>query len=187
MFTKEGVVFSTRNWLCSNAVENIAFELAFANLSIIFFRFITWLRKHMAQKNLHTCLTIPVSFDISTFFLEISTCYLEISTFYFELWKQCLAKNETMTIWNLRWKDLLDIVLTQHEIRIVLSRRFNCSISVRRLRHFLARLQLYRQQKYFTDFDEINDFVRNHLANLEQQHRYRFMHLKYITNGLVVS
>ena len=44
---------------------------------------------------------------------------------------------------NATMKIPFDIRLTQHEIRIVLSRRFNCSISVWQLRHVLARLQLY--------------------------------------------
>ena len=76
---------------------------------------------------------------------------------------------------------------TTNEIQIVISRRFNCSVNVRQFIHVLARLQLYRQRKYVTDFDEVCDFIRNHLAILGQMHGYWFMHLNYITNGLVVN
>ena len=148
----------------------------------------------MATKFLHNCSTTAVSFDISTFYLEISTFYLEISTFYFVYFLIWVMKTLPCQKWNsdnmdATMKRPFDLRLTQHEIWIVLSRRFYCSISVRQLRHVLARLQLYmyRQRKYFTDFDEVCDFVRNHLAISGHVHWYRFMHLKYITNGLVVN
>lgn len=83
-------------------------------------------------------------------------------------------------------KDLFKLGLGQEEICAVLLTRFHYNLSVRHLRRILARLQLYRR-KDFTNLNEVVEFLQRQIERSGQLHGYRFMHLKCITHGLVVS
>ena len=54
----------------------------------------------------------------------------------------------------------MESLFDQH-VQDVRLRLFNFSISVRHLKHVLAKLQLYNMGMYFTDFDEVVSVMRH--------------------------
>jgi hypothetical protein len=81
---------------------------------------------------------------------------------------------------------LFGLGLTQKEILDTLRYRFGIALCSRQLRRILARLGLYRRKDY-SDFDDLVRFLEGQVASSGQLHGYRFMHVKCINNGLVVS
>ena len=82
-------------------------------------------------------------------------------------------------------KHLFSLSLSQAEILAVLEERFDIRISARHLRRILARLNLHRRR--FSDIEHVIDFIETQLSTSGQLHGYRFMHLKCLSHGLVVS
>ncbi|KAB0795190.1 hypothetical protein PPYR_12029 [Photinus pyralis] len=76
--------------------------------------------------------------------------------------------------------------LKQSEILAFLADKHNIFISERHLRRKLHQLKLYRR-KYYTNVDEVIAYITENVRNHGQLHGYRWMHLKCIQNGFVVS
>ncbi|KAF5283645.1 hypothetical protein FQR65_LT13769 [Abscondita terminalis] len=78
------------------------------------------------------------------------------------------------------------IGLEQKEIITVLQNIHNISIHPRTLKRILRKQQLYRR-KYFSNLEEVAIFLEEQLDSSGQLRGYRWMHLKCIKHGFVVT
>ncbi|CAG9824029.1 unnamed protein product [Phaedon cochleariae] len=72
------------------------------------------------------------------------------------------------------------------EIKAFLMLRHDILISERQLKRYLKQLNLYRRKNY-TDLTIISDFIDQQILGSGSLHGYRWMHLKCLQNGLVVT
>lgn len=79
-----------------------------------------------------------------------------------------------------------DLGLTQKEMLSMLAHYQQVIISDRHLRRILRKLRLYRR-KHYTDILEVALFIEDQLSNAGQLHGYRWMHMKCLQRGLVIS
>lgn len=76
--------------------------------------------------------------------------------------------------------------LSYKEICMLLRRRHDILINEQQMKRFLNSRNLYRK-KYFSDIDDVVDFIASELEGSGQKVGYKWMHKKCLKNGLVVS
>lgn len=83
-------------------------------------------------------------------------------------------------------KFYFDLGLQQEEMRNFLLLQHNIRLSKRHLKRVLKNLRLWRRKKY-SSIDEVLCYIHEQLQCSSQLHGYRWMHLKCIQHGFVVT
>lgn len=101
-----------------------------------------------------------------------------------------MSSNHNSVVYNQIMEGLIGLYfslgLQQIEIISCLSLNHGINLSDRHLRRILKKMNLYRRKSY-TDILTVARFIEENVANHNQLHGYKWIHLKCLQNNLVVN